>query len=460
MTLKLEDINSVFFIGIGGIGMSALARYFNTRSVKVSGYDKTETVLTKKLVEEGIEVHYIDDVALIPSHIDLVVYTPAVPKDHSQLVHLLNRGIPMLKRAELLGVISRSSKTIAVGGTHGKTTTSAMVTHTLLHCKENVAAFLGGIMTGYETNYFIGNSDYVVVEADEFDRSFLHLSPYIAVVNSVDADHLDIYGTTEKVMESYLAFINKTIEGGYLLLTENVAQDLGQEVIRELKLKFKVIIIGFNEDCDVFLSILKVESGRVIFDLVSQYGSIHHIALRMPGYHNVSNAAVAITIALLLQKDKNEIVSAIENFKGIKRRFEWIVDGEKVYIDDYAHHPTELKMAISAARMVYPGKKILGIFQPHLFTRTRDFADGFAKELGFLDEVILMEIYPARESPIDGVNSTMLLNKIENKNKFLLDENEILNKVKAKDYDVLMTLGAGNIDLLIPKIKDILKAEN
>ncbi len=460
MTLKIEDIKCVFFVGIGGIGMSALARYFNTKGVKVSGYDKTETVLTKKLTEEGINVHYNDDVSLLPLHIDLVVYTPAVPKDHSQLVHLLNRGIPMMKRAELLGVISRSSKTIAVAGTHGKTTTSAMVTHTLLHCKENVAAFLGGILTGYETNYFIGDSDYVVVEADEFDRSFLHLSPYIAVVNSIDADHLDIYGTDDKVKESYLAFMHKTVEGGYLLLSEVAAQDLGQKVLVELKQKYKVIIIGFSEECDVFLSILKVENGRVIFDFVSSYGSIHHIALRMPGYHNVSNVAVAITIALLLGKDKNDIVSGIENFKGIKRRFEWIVEKDKIYIDDYAHHPTELKMAISAARMVYPNKKILGIFQPHLFTRTRDFAKGFAEELSKLDEVVLMEIYPARELPIEGVNSAMLLSEIENKNKSLLNETEILDKVKARDYDVVLTLGAGNIDLLIPKINAILESND
>jgi UDP-N-acetylmuramate--alanine ligase len=456
MDLKIEDIKCVFFVGIGGIGMSALARFFNLKGVKVAGYDKTETLLTKKLVEEGITVHYSDDIALLPSQIDLVVYTPAVPKDHSQLVHLLNTGTPILKRAELLGVISRSSKTIAVAGTHGKTTTSCMVAHTLLECKENISAFLGGIMSGRETNYFLGNSDYVVVEADEFDRSFLHLSPYIAVVNSIDPDHLDIYGTNEKVRESYLAFINKTIPGGHLLLSEVAAEDLGVEVVKELRAKYKVVIFGYSEDCDVYLSVLKVENGRVVFDYVSPFGSINHISLRMPGLHNISNAAVAITVALLLNKDKNDVTAAVESFKGIKRRFEWIVEGEKVYIDDYAHHPTELKMAISAARMVYPGKKILGIFQPHLFSRTNDFAVGFAEELSKLDEAILMEIYPARELPMEGVNSTMLLNLMTNENKYLLNEDQILEKVKEKNYDIVMTLGAGNIDLLIPKIKHIL----
>jgi UDP-N-acetylmuramate--alanine ligase len=457
MTLKIEDINSVYFVGIGGIGMSALARYFNTKGIKVAGYDKTETTLTKKLVEEGIDIHYEDDVQLLPAQIDLVVYTPAVPKDHSQLVHMLNRGMPMMKRAELLGLISRSQKTIAVAGTHGKTTTSSMVAHTLKQCNENVSAFLGGIMSGYDTNYFLGDSDYVVVEADEFDRSFLHLSPYLSVVNSIDADHLDIYGTEDKIRESYMAFMHKTQDGGYILLSEIAAKDLGPSTIDALKSKYKVVIIGFNENCDVSLSITKIENGRVVFDLISSFGSIQHIALRMPGYHNVSNAAVAITVALILNKDKNDIVKGIENFKGIKRRFEWIVENDKVYIDDYAHHPTELKMAIGAVRMVYPDKKILGIFQPHLFSRTRDFAEGFAEELSKLDETVLMEIYPARELPIEGVDSTMLLNKIENKNKYLLDEIEILEKVKAKDYDVVMTLGAGNIDLLIPKIKAILE---
>ncbi len=458
MDLKIEDLKNVFFVGIGGIGMSALARYFNLKGVKVSGYDKTETLLTKKLVEEGIEVHYVDDVALLPKKIDLAVYTPAIPKDQSQLVHIINTGTPLMKRAELLGLISRSQKTIAVAGTHGKTTTSSMVAHTLLQCKENISAFLGGIMTGYDTNYFLGDSEYVVVEADEFDRSFLHLSPYISVVNSIDPDHLDIYGTNEKVRESYLAFINKTQHGQHLLLSEITVADLGPEIVVELKSKYKVIVFGYSEDCDVYLDILKVENGRVVFDYVSPFGAIHHIALRMPGHHNVSNAAVAITCALLLNKDRIDITSAIENFKGIKRRFEWIVDGDKVYVDDYAHHPTELKMAINAAKMVYPGKKILGIFQPHLFSRTRDFADGFAEELSKLDEVILMEIYPARELPMEGVNSTMLLNKIENKNKALLNEVEILEKIKEKDFDIVMTLGAGNIDLLIPKIKNILEA--
>jgi UDP-N-acetylmuramate--alanine ligase len=455
--VQLENLNSVYFIGIGGIGMSALARYFHTKGVAVSGYDKTETVLTKKLKNEGIAIHYVDDINLLPKDIDLVVYTPAVPKDHGELLHLQNKALPVLKRAEVLGIISRMQKTIAVGGTHGKTTTSSMVTHTLLHCGENVNAFLGGIMSGYETNYFLGDSEYAVVEADEFDRSFLHLSPHIAVVNSIDADHLDIYGDEDAVRVSYLAFMNKLEKGGYLLLSEDVYNDLQVEEVVALKDKYKVVVFGYGESCDVCVSIVKSHNGRIYFDYISKWGNINQVSLRMPGLHNVSNASVAITIALLVGKPIDSVVKAIENFSGIKRRFEWIVEGEKVYIDDYAHHPTELKMTISAAQMMYPGKKVLGIFQPHLFTRTRDFIEGLASELSNLDEVVLMEIYPARELPIEGVNSALLLSKITNENKSLLTPDQIMEKVKEKDFDVILTLGAGDIDLLIPKIKSELE---
>lgn len=457
MIYDFENIKTIFFIGIGGIGMSALARYFNTRGIKVSGYDKTETELTKKLIEEGIDIHYEDKIALLPKHIDLAVYTPAIPSNHAQLVHLINIGCHIMKRAEVLGLISKMQKTIAVAGTHGKTTTSSMVTHTLLSCKEEVSAFLGGIMSGYETNYFLGKGDWVVVEADEFDRSFLHLSPDITAINSLDADHLDIYGTNEKVRESYLIFMNKTEAGGYLLLAENVWNELSESELNSLKAKYKVYTYGFADWCDIQLNIVKMEDGKVIFDYMSPLGSIQQVSLRMPGLHNVSNASVAISAALILGKNKDAIASAISSFKGIKRRFEWIVEGDKmIYIDDYAHHPTELKMAIQAAKLMYPGKKVLGIFQPHLFTRTRDFLVGFAEELGKLDEVILMEIYPARELPIEGINSELLLSKIENKNKSLLNEEGILAKVREGNFDVVMTLGAGNIDLLVPKIKALI----
>jgi UDP-N-acetylmuramate--alanine ligase len=302
----------------------------------------------------------------------------------------------------------------------------------------------------------LGNSEYCIVEADEFDRSFLHLTPHIAVVNSIDADHLDIYGSNEYVRESYLAFMNKAKEGSYLLISEQVAIDLGQADIDMLKSKYKLLTFGFKDDNDILMNNLSIVNGRVVFDYFSPFGSIEKIALRMPGYHNVSNASVAISVALILGKIKEEIATAIANFKGVKRRFEWIVENEKIYIDDYAHHPTELKMAIGAVRMMYPGKKVLGIFQPHLYTRTRDFLDGFAEELSKLDEVVLMEIYPARELPIEGVNSSTVLEKINNNSKSLMSEGQILNKIKQKDFDVVLTLGAGNIDLLIPKIKDIL----
>ncbi len=450
------ELTSVYFIGIGGIGMSAIARYFNTRGVAVAGYDKTETALTQQLNAEGIRVYYSEDLDVLPENIDLVVYTPAVPADHQQLVHLLNLGVPVMKRAQVLGLISQSQKTIAIAGTHGKTTTSSMVTHVLKSCDEPVSAFLGGILSGYNTNYFLGDSDWVVVEADEFDRSFLHLQPEIAVVNSIDPDHLDIYGTPEKVTEAYLAFIHKTKENGTVLLAHQAAQVLGAVVVAAIKDKYRVLTYGFEDSDDIQLNIKGVQEGKVVFDFFSPMGSIESIASRMPGVHNVSNAAVAIAVALLLGKDKDAIAHGVTSFKGVKRRFEWIVDGEKVYIDDYAHHPTELKMAIGAARMMFPGKKLMGIFQPHLFTRTRDFADGFAEELSKLDELLLMDIYPAREEPIEGVNAEMLLSKMNHANARIVSREEILDAVQKGNFDVVMTLGAGNIDTLVPQIQKIL----
>lgn len=436
--------------------MSALARYFNKKGINVSGYDKTETELTKTLVKEGIAIHYTDDVSLLPAQIDLVVYTPAVPTSHSEYQHLTNSGIPVMKRAQLLGLISRSSKTIAVAGTHGKTTTSSITTHVLMQCGEDVSAFLGGILSGYETNYFLGNSDWVVVEADEFDRSFLHLSPEISVVNSIEPDHLDIYGDAQHVRESYLDFIHRLREGQHLLISEFVADDLGAELLSELKTKYKVSIFGFSDHCDIHLGNVQVSDGSVYFDYQSEWANCDQVKILMPGYHNVMNASVALSVALILGEKVEDAIEALASFKGVKRRFERIVNGNIDYIDDYAHHPTEIRMAVTAAKMMYPGKKVVGIFQPHLYTRTRDFADQFAEELAHLDEVILMEIYPARELPIEGVSSTMLLNKIKNENKYLLTEEEILNRLKSKNYDVVMTLGAGNIDLLIPKIKKML----
>ncbi|MBK8850325.1 MAG: UDP-N-acetylmuramate--L-alanine ligase [Saprospiraceae bacterium] len=450
------ELTSVYFIGIGGIGMSAIARYFNTRGVAVAGYDKTVTALTQQLNAEGIRVYYTEDLDVLPENIDLVVYTPAVPSDHQQLVHLLNLGVPVMKRAQVLGLISQAQKTIAIAGTHGKTTTSSMVTHVLKSCDESVSAFLGGILSGYNTNYFLGDSEWVVVEADEFDRSFLHLQPEIAVVNSIDPDHLDIYGTPDKVTEAYLAFIHKTKENGTVLLAHQAAQDLGAEEVAAIKNKYRVLTYGFEETDDIQLNIKGVLEGKVVFDFFSPMGSIESIASRMPGVHNVSNAAVAIAVALLLGKDKDAIANGVASFKGVKRRFEWIVDGEKVYIDDYAHHPTELKMAIGAARMMFPGKKLMGIFQPHLFTRTRDFADGFAEELSKLDELLLMDIYPAREEPIEGVNAEMLLSRMNHANARIVSREEILDAVQKGNFDVVMTLGAGNIDTLVPQIQKIL----
>lgn len=451
----MDATNHVYFIGIGGIGMSAIARYFRAQGKKVSGYDKTQTSLTLKLEAEGIEVFYEDEIVLIPKDIDMVIYTPAIPKDHKGFIYLSESGIPMMKRSEALGVISNSKKSIGIAGTHGKTTTSAMVCHVLKTGGLDVSAFLGGISVDYGSNFLIGSSDLVVLEADEYDRSFLRLSPLVASISSMDADHLDIYGSKEIMTDAYKAYAGKIRDNGHLLIKEGL---LDQFTIKELSSLYdrdiQVLEYGYG-DVQVTISNVGVQAGKYIFDYRGLGHQLKEVALNMPGKHNVENACVAITIGILNGISDESIRKALVEFKGIQRRFERIIDRQDlVYIDDYAHHPKELEMAIDAAHTLYPDKKLTGIFQPHLFTRTRDFAAEFAAALDQLDEIILMDIYPARELPIEGVTSEMIFEKMHNANKRLVVKSTLMQALEDIRPEVLMTLGAGDIDTFVQAIKN------
>ncbi|NRA49377.1 MAG: UDP-N-acetylmuramate--L-alanine ligase, partial [Phaeodactylibacter sp.] len=396
--MELKRIQTVYFIGVGGIGMSAIARYFNGRGANVHGYDRTSTELTRTLEAEGIDIHYEEDVSRIPNVVDLVVYTPAVPDTHAELQYFRQKGTPVKKRAEVLGIISRGMKAIAIAGTHGKTTTTTLTTYLLRQCGIDCTAFLGGIALDFETNFVEGQSDWVVVEADEYDRSFLHLNPDIAVVLSMDPDHLDIYGDEETLHETgFRAFARNLEPGGSLYLQHQWEKEMGQMQGLEL--------FGL-EGGSYRAEEIRVVSGYFTFDYRSPEHLIKGLQMSLPGRHNIENATAAITVALQLGGKETDIRRALREFRGIRRRFEFLHrGGEGTYIDDYAHHPKELKAAIGAAKELFPSKKVTGIFQPHLFSRTRDFVDGFASALEQLDEVWLMEIYPAREAPMPGVTS-------------------------------------------------------
>lgn len=444
--MNINELKVMYFIGIGGIGMSALARYFKGLGADIYGYDKTETALTKTLVEEGMHIHYEEDVSKIPAQVDLVVWTPAVPQDHAELQYFRQHDIPVKKRAEVLGIISRNRRTVAIAGTHGKTTTSSLTAHVLRACGIDCSAFLGGIAQNFQSNFVNGQSDWVVAEADEYDRSFLHLHPEIAAITSMDADHLDIYGDEDSIHET-----------GFLAFAKRVT---GTLYVQYEWLKFfdKNAVRSFGVDGgDYRAENLRVEDGYFVFDYKNPDISIPNLQLPMPGRHNVENATVAISVALQLGAEPEAIRAALLGFKGIKRRFEFVIRTEKVvFIDDYAHHPTELKAAIGAARQLFPNRKVTGIFQPHLYSRTRDFADGFASALDGLDEILLMDIYPAREEPIPGVTSEIIFERMQNANKQLVTKANLLDILKNKELDVVMTLGAGDIDTFVQPIKKIL----
>jgi UDP-N-acetylmuramate--alanine ligase len=439
-------MGKIYFIGIGGIGMSAIARYFLDSGKEVHGYDKTSTVLTRQLEAEGMKIHYEDNVNLIPEGVELVVWTPAI-KDLRELDYFKNKNIPLKKRAEVLGMISRSMKTVAIGGTHGKTTTSSLTAHLLKVGGLDNVAFLGGIAENYKSNYIKGAGEWVVVEADEFDRSFLHLHPDIAVVTSMDADHLDIYGTDEEIKKTFNFFANQTKEGGIVLTKQDLPLVIDNEgVVKEF----------YGVDEGSFQSKnLRSEGGFFVFDYESPLGNMSDVQFTTPGKHNVENATVAIAIAQYLKVTEEKIREGLATFKGIKRRFEFLLKSDTiVYIDDYAHHPTELNAAIGSARMLYPDKKILGIFQPHLYSRTRDFQEGFAEALDALDEILLMDIYPARELPIEGVTSEIVFSKMQNAHKQRVTKENLMEALAKTDFDIILTLGAGDIDLFREPIKE------
>lgn len=446
--MKLDGLKKIYFVGIGGIGMSALARYFNGLGMEVFGYDKVETVLTKTLVKEGMSIHYNDAVEQIPEGIDLVVYTPAIPKEHKELNYFLTQGYPVKKRAEVLGIISRNRKTIGVAGTHGKTTTSAILTHLLRSCGVDCTAFLGGIAENFNSNFVAGTSEWVVMEADEFDRSFLHLNPEVAIITSMDADHLDIYGDKASMHQTFFDYVRQVNDSLYhkydLPLDGNKNDDLNLEGY------------GINHGA-IRATNVRAEAPYFIFDWEGKGTVIKNLRFALPGHHNVLNASAAIAVAKQLGCDDDDIRKALASFKGIKRRFEFKYSSlEQIYIDDYAHHPEELNAAITAAKKLYPEQKITGVFQPHLYSRTQDFVDGFAAALDALDEVILLDIYPARELPIEGVTSAIILEKMKNSNKVLLEKEALLDYLRTQKLEVLMTLGAGDIGVLVPDIVKML----
>lgn len=453
--MNLNDIHTIYFIGIGGIGMSALARYFRGHGAEVYGYDRSETDLTRALAAEGMHVHYDDHVRHIPQGVDLVVWTPAVPKDHAELNWFRNHGYPVKKRSEVLGIISRGKRCIAVAGTHGKTTTSTMVAHLLRSCGVDATAFLGGISVNLGNNFVEGKSDWVVVEADEYDRSFLQLHPDIAVLNSLDPDHLDIYGSPEAVVGAYKQFVRQIKPGGKLIYRYGLPLD---DVADELRASGRQVFTFGIDAGDYEAFNLRVENGQMAFGIKSSIFNWTELRLPYPGRHNVENATAAWAAVLGAGAFSPELPAALAAFRGVKRRFEFIVRQPGcVYVDDYAHHPAELQATISAARMLFPGRKITGVFQPHLYTRTRDFADGFAAALDQLDTCLLLPIYPARELPIEGVESEMILEKMNLLDKKVVHKAGLLDIISSRKPEILLTMGAGDIDTLIEPIKKIVQ---
>jgi UDP-N-acetylmuramate--alanine ligase len=458
---ELHTYRNIYFLGIGGIGMSALARWFKKKGLSVSGYDRTSTTLTQQLEAEGMQVHYEDSVDNIPEVVmrgkseTLVVLTPAVPKNHAEYNYLLQEGYTILKRSEILGLITRNYKTIAVAGTHGKTTTSSMVAHILKSAGKNMVGFLGGITTNYESNLVMHgevNADTLVVaEADEFDRSFLRLFPEIAVVTSADPDHLDIYGDHDSMIQSFKDFVRQVKPGGSLIIHESIEEKLAGDVTHLTKHIYSMSRGQF------FAGNITAHSGFFEFDLMGFGGQGERIRLGVPGFHNVENAVAASIATHVCGVTVGEIKTALESFKGVKRRFEFVYQNDRViFIDDYAHHPTEIEAFLKSVKSMYPRKKLTVVFQPHLFTRTRDFAPGFSKSLSLADELFLMDIYPARELPIAGVDSDMLMKDVTSPVKIRCGKSDLMQKLADREVEVIATVGAGDIDTFVQPIKNLL----
>lgn len=453
----MNNIKAVYFIGIGGIGMSNLARYFMSKGKKVAGYDRTETPLTKELVKEGAEIHYSDSVSLIPEYCKdkdttLVVYTPAVPSENEEVIYFHQQDFTIQKRAQVLGTITKSSKALCCAGTHGKTTTSSMLAHILKQSHLDCNAFLGGILKNYSSNLMLSDkSEFTVIEADEYDRSFHWLHPYMALITSVDPDHLDIYGTEEEYLKSFEKFTTLIQQGGALVMKHNIK--LSPKVGEEVK------VYTYSEDKgDFHAKNIKIGNGEIRFDFVTPKEVIDNIQLGVPVRINIENSIGAMALAWLNGATPDELRHAMLTFQGAKRRFDFILKTDKiVMIDDYAHHPQELAASITSVKELYHDRKVTGIFQPHLYSRTKDFADEFAKSLSLLDELILLDIYPAREKPIEGVTSKIIFDKVTCP-KTLCNKQELLPLLENKnDIEVLLTVGAGDIDQLLEAIKEVLK---
>jgi len=474
--IELKDIKRIYFIGIGGIGMSALARYFHFHGRKVSGYDRTATALTRQLEEEGIAIHYEEDLDAIPKEADLVVYTPAVPAAHKELVWYQQHSYTLMKRSEALGLITAGSFNICVAGTHGKTTVTTMIAHILRHSGYGCNAFLGGIAVNYNSNFWSDKRNVCVVEADEYDRSFLRLSPDVAVITAMDADHLDIYGTAQAVEQAFIDFSGRLKPGGLLINRKGLRKEGDLKGDRHLTYGIDsgtggthpaaTIAAGssaIHGEPDVVATDITIDQGDYMFSVKTADWSLERIALPMGGRHNVDNATAAIAVAHSLGIAGDKIVAAVAAFRGVKRRFEYIIKTPgRVFIDDYAHHPEELRALISGARELFGKMKCTIIFQPHLFTRTRDFLDGFAASLDLADEVFLLPIYPARELPIEGVTSELIAGRMTKGKATVVDKKEILKIIEDKTgqdhgLELLIVAGAGDIDTLVEPIRQLLE---
>jgi UDP-N-acetylmuramate--alanine ligase len=473
-TVSIQEIlssgKSVYFIGIGGIGMSAIARYFRSLGVKVSGYDKTETPLTKELESEDISIHYEEDVNLIPKDVALVVYTPAVPKEHAELVYYQMNGYHVVKRSDVLGAISADSFNICIGGTHGKTTITTLTAHILRHSGYGCNAFLGGISVNYGTNFWSSDNNVCVIEADEYDRSFLKLSPNVAVITAMDADHLDIYGDEKTMQDAFVEFGSKVKSGGLLI------GKFGLKRLKETGVERRWTYSLQNDAADVYATNITIEEGGYRFDIHLKEKVLSNCTLKIGGMHNVENAVAAVSVATELKIDDEKIKAALAEFKGVKRRFEYIIPPKRlsgtasvqpVLVDDYAHHPEELRALLTSVRRLFPQRVVTVVFQPHLYTRTRDLADGFADVLSIADRVILLPIYPARELPIGGVSSEMILQRIDREDKQVLSKDDFLAWMKRhaaeldKEFgEVIVMAGAGDIDALVEPVKEIIESKN
>ncbi|WP_299361362.1 UDP-N-acetylmuramate--L-alanine ligase [Winogradskyella sp.] len=450
--MDIKAVHNVYFIGIGGIGMSALARYFVAKGKQVAGYDKTPSDITKGLQELGIYIHFNDDIIEVdPKYLDkantLIVYTPAIPKAHSELNYFRVNNFEVYKRSEILGEITKQTTCLAVAGTHGKTTTTSILGHLLYECDIPVTTFLGGVSENYDSNLILNGTEVTVVEADEFDRSFLTLSPDLACITSMDADHLDIYGDASELIKTFREFSECIKPEGKLFVKNG--------------LPLKGVSYGIDDDSDYSAKNIRIENGSYVFDVQTPSELYKDFQFNLPGRHNLSNAIIALAMAVDYGCPYNQLAKALASYKGVKRRFTYqIKTSDLVFVDDYAHHPEEINAVYQAVREMYPEKKVLAIFQPHLYSRTRDFIDEFAASLSKFDEVLLLDIYPARELPIEGVTSQWLLEKIENPHKKLVSKSELIDDIKTSDAQVILTLGAGDIGEEVKHIKEALSFAN